>query len=725
MTPSTPAQNLFSFHRGIAGFLRRFRDLRPRLIARLSSVHGSKALAIIVWETPSQVEHCLFAACQSGFANFLILNCPAHRTSCGLGILARLEESEHFRVVSIPDLKGIGQQCRDDTDWKTMEPNGADSVGKPYATVELSCDESPVSADDPQVGNIRVNFERIILGADTSALEEMSRRIQEVLQRSPNANFRVEIGQTGGLNPINGKDSLPGMLMLAFPEIHWELHPKPQAWDPQMPPAFYFHRAASTPSFGTNLFDGTGLREYIRSLARGRPGESKPAAPYLPSRKQYACTLDDEEGYAYFNAYCAYRNGFRSFCFTRFENAKSVLAPSESDAGILIGAPDLTFEDVCLNFPDNPERMNLSDLGGGRRKNLPRLGEVVHRCFVTSSQTTTNQPDARRRNREFVRSIQAAEISKPLSGMFDLWKKARLERRLRWTHPETGRTYYGVGEGFLWPPPEALLDQDQDTGHGSPGRLLQVAELMIRRAQRMLQDRITTVREAVTGAVLATDAIELLGSRTPTTSLEALSLKHQFETLAECQFSGTEYHILLAPRLAEIRRECRDLSRWFNPQNAKSSAWNSEMHILNQLVRIFREYGQFEEEQACMNRVRHLQHCLWMRSRKWGFLFWPVLRYAEFLLASFPRFCLALLVWLFLLSLAFAGAQHVIQDFHEHSTDHLSTHPFWTAVIYFLGTEELTHGHWLWIFLSSLAAVAGLAHLGVFISHLYTIVARK
>lgn len=724
MTPKDPARNIFSFDRGVAEALQEdCEGLSPRLMARLSSVHGLKALAIIVWETPAQVERCLFAAYQSGFANFVILNCPERRISRGGGILARLAESGHVRMVSLPWVRGICRECYDDAGWKTLKP-----VGKPCATVELSCDDSPVSADDPPAGNNREHFERMFLGTDASALEEISRRIQDVLQRNPNANFRVDIDQTGGLNPINGKDSLPGMLMLAFPEIHWELHLKPQVWDPQIPPAFYFHRSTATPSFGTNLFDGTGLREYIRSLARGRPGESKPAAPYLPSRKQYACTLDDEEGYAYFNAYCAYRNGFRSFCFTRFKNAQSVLAPSESDACILTGAPDLTFEDVYLNFPDKPDGKHLSKLGEDRSSELPRLGEVAHRCFVTSSQTTTSQADTRRRNREFMLSIKAVEISKPLSGMFDLWKKARLDRRLKWTHPETGKEYRGVGEGFVWPPPEALLEQGQDTGHGSPGRLLQVAELMIRRAQRMLQDRVTTVREAVTGAVLVTDAIELLGNRTPTTSLEALSLKHQFETLAECQFSGTEYHILLAPRLVEIRRECRDLSRWFNPQNAKSAAWNSEMHILNQLVRIFREYGQFEEEQACMNRVRHLQHCLWMRSRKWGFLFWPVLRYAEFLLASFPRFCLALLVWLFLLSLAFAGAQNLIQDFHQHSAQHpdtLGTHPFGTALSFFLGTDGLTHGHWLWIFLSSVAAIAGLAHLGVFISHLYTIVSRK
>jgi hypothetical protein len=124
-----------------------------------------------------------------------------------------------------------------------------------------------------------------------------------------------------------------------------------------------------------------------------------------------------------------------------------------------------------------------------------------------------------------------------------------------------------------------------------------------------------------------------------------------------------------------------------------------------------------------MNRVRHLQHTLWMRTSGWGWIFWPILRYCEFLLSSFPRFILALLGWILALTMFFWLESVYLND---SSVSTVVSNSFGNAFAFFLGSDPPdADARFLEIFLAFLAATAGLAHLGVFISHLYSIVARK
>jgi hypothetical protein len=326
-------------------------------------------------------------------------------------------------------------------------------------------------------------------------------------------------------------------------------------------------------------------------------------------------------------------------------------------------------------------------------------------------------------------------LLKPHGGIFSVWKRAGLRRRLVW-EDRYGRLQHGTGRDFLWPPPWRLLEleeaereasgcaeSNESGGHSAPGILLVIAESLIDRAERMVS-AVHTVEDAVRGAVLATEALELLGGKTPTMSIAALTIKHQFEVMAVLQFAGVEYHFPVQNRIREIGKEVKSISRWFAPRQRTNAALNAEMSVLNVLVRTFRTYNQFDEEQLCMNRVRHLHHTLWMRTSGWGCLFWPLLRYGEFLLSSFPRFCIALLGWLLVLSFAFEAAKRPC-GVTAAADGSLGTHSLGMALSSFLGSEPLTHGHAFWIFLTAVAGLAGLAHLGIFISHLYTIVARK
>jgi hypothetical protein len=155
------------------------------------------------------------------------------------------------------------------------------------------------------------------------------------------------------------------------------------------------------------------------------------------------------------------------------------------------------------------------------------------------------------------------------------------------------------------------------------------------------------------------------------------------------------------------------------------------MFILNHLVRILREYNQFDEEQICMARVRHLHNRLWRKGRPpvLRLLLYPFMTYSEFVLRSFPRFVLAVGLWiaglglLFLVwnALAGAGSLDLSSAFSDAATTFLSAQPpsdgnFWNP------QSDGFNGAFALILL---AQIAGFVHLGIFISHLYSIVSRK
>lgn len=537
----------------------------------------------------------------------------------------------------------------------------------------------------------------------------------------------VDTVHFGQLNPAEGGwDAAVAMWILAFPEINWHFgvlsgdpcetikgaHSLTTLLNPEQPQQ-------------DPLFDGTGLREHVRE--KTRRADNKKLAPYLPKRSHCAVAIDDEVTYSFFNAYTAYRSGFRTYVIRRYEQAKGLLGNKETTPNI-----SLTFEDIYLNFPDKPDDVHLSNLDCGRATYLSGLEKSDYRVFVSSSQTVTMRDGQRESNRAYIKSgagtKKAREVQKPLSGIFDLRNKARLEQELKWVSDE-GKTIRGVAEDFHWPPPKHLMEGGEVTGHGSPGRLLQIAEFLISRAEKSLSEGVTSVQEAVTGAVLATDALELLGDRTPTTATQALDLKHNLEVTAECQFSGVEYHIEIQDRLDEIKKESEVLAGWFHPDQKKSAAWNAEMYIVNRLVRILREYNQFDEEALCMHRVRDLHNRLWTRQKPLGTrtVLFGVASYASWLMSSFRNFVLSLAI-----CVAGLGSLHVL----------LMAHPEWDRLPgegtilrpiilgmeqvfpFFVGANEFPE-RWGISIIFALAALLGLIHLGIFLSFLYSVISRK
>ena len=78
-----------------------------------------------------------------------------------------------------------------------------------------------------------------------------------------------------------------------------------------------------------------------------------------------------------------------------------------------------------------------------------------------------------------------------------------------------------------------------------------IAEKLMERSRRLLKNS-ESVIDAIHAATLALEAKELLACKTPTKSLEALSLQHQAEVEAESMFYGVEYDLDVASPVLKI-----------------------------------------------------------------------------------------------------------------------------------------------------------------------------
>jgi len=532
------------------------------------------------------------------------------------------------------------------------------------------------------------------------------------------------------LNPITRgpkRASVVAMLVLAFPEIHWVFVTPHQPINSALFAQAHLLRASNPlaeilalcDGKFTNLFDATNLRNLIRRKMRDVAWQSDQITSHLPLRRALAAAVDEEETYVYFNAYTAYRFGFRSHAVTSYAMMKMLF---ESSSQAHHEPTLLTFEDIYLNFPDEVPDVHLSNLEK-RTEKFGKLEESTYRIIVTVGHRYDQQ--AWKSNLDYLQNLRSQGkfcniLYKPLAGIFDLWKKSGLRG---WLHADRG-----LGPDFRWPPPRADAD-DHQGHHSAPGRLLEIADRLIERAERILQSA-TSVPDAVHGAVLALEAQELLGNKTPTTTLEALALKHELEVTAECMFYGVEYNFDVKTRIKDIQRDVKSIGNWFRSKTRRRSELNAEFGILSELVRIFRQYNQFDEEQECLQQIREVHRHLWFRKHKsWAWIFYPARWYIEYLLGRMHRFVAAIALWIFALGLLFHASEqqsgswlakfsgtlvHVFTSFfglqppHEmamHAPDSALNLPLAWAVIF--------------------AIAIGFVHLGIFVSHLYSIIARK
>lgn len=623
------------------------------------------------------------------------------------------------------------------------------------------------------------------------------------------------------------------LLVLAFPEIHWMFVGASDDDDqPDFVEAHLLTRDATVDGVVRlrredfiPLFDPAGLRERVRSRIRDAAENGAWVAPYVPAREAVAVAIDEEQDYAFLNAYVAYRFGYRCHALTSYEGAVRVLRSDvqrlfaragevferegristgdylealvtmhgesvkrlspTSDVAALLQQPEfarvsalspssnrgevealllrkadeyahdrgrrraglrdvaavlleeygfavrdedwgsggsseiaLSLEDRYLNFPDkDPElTLHLSD-PDVRNDVFGKLREVPHRVLVTTGhEQGVAASSLRRRLKEWWETWRHTEtrrstIYKPWSGIFDIWEQVNARGQAEW---------------FVWPPATDMDDRPAGGGHSAHGRLLLVAEQLIARAQRILETA-RNLPDSIHGAVLALEAKEYLGHRTPTTSLEALALQHQFEVLAECRFYGVEHNMNVANRFADIERELASIGEWFRPAKRKRSRLNAELRIVSELLLIFREHSQFDEEQQALVKLRALHRGLWLRRHsRWAWVLWPLRAYIETLLRSLGWLVGGFMFWVAALSCLYVLSGHGGQGYR---VDHY-WHGFVDAMISFVGLSPPHDFETMWgspgaLRVCMLAFALGFLHLGIFITHLYAILTRR
>ena len=526
-------------------------------------------------------------------------------------------------------------------------------------------------------------------------------------------------------------DRLLAQLILSFPEFRWIFGLIEQVGD-DLPEREHGLASLATQQSGESLFDGQGLRELVRGKARERLRKERLSA-YLPQRRKLALAIDDEPSYASFNAYAAYRFGYRALVASSEDELLRLLGGSSQASCELT----LTLEDLYLNFPDR----QAGRLDGAKHWSsleerdaaLPRLSELRPlRIFVSTDHSKGTRRGRRARNAAVRRRLaQAGQLGrvvrKPLAGLFDLWNRSGISRQLG---GKAGRP--GLAEGFEWPPRLALEQEEGLGDHSSPGRLLSIAGCLLARAGKLHASGVRTVPEAVYGAVLATEALELLGGRTPTTSLEALSLRHEFEALAECRFLGVGAHFDVQSRMTDLKAEIEALSVYFGRENRKLSAWNAEASILGHVIQTFREHDQFDEELKLQIRSRTLHRRMWFKSQKWWGPFgdqlrwinpaYWVVRYVHFLIDSVPKSIACIALWVLLLAALHSHHFTPTQSFAAHLA--AATEAFFSPTSFEI-PEGATPSDLQVLATTSIAVVGGILHFGILLSHLYSLLVRK
>jgi hypothetical protein len=182
----------------------------------------------------------------------------------------------------------------------------------------------------------------------------------------------------------------------------------------------------------------------------------------------------------------------------------------------------------------------------------------------------------------------------------------------------------------------------------------------------------------------------------------------------------------------DIQCEITALCYWFGAKSQQKNvaSWNAELAILNRLITVFREYNQFDEEQTILVRTRKLHRELrftkypfWKKLLLYPFGFRIFSWYANEMVASVNSIFIAIMFWIGTLG----------SLFHFTNNDIGWGRGFTYALSTFLGLSSRIddciwkpEDGWNGIFyLVAVTISLGFIHLGIFVSHLYSIISRK
>ena len=494
------------------------------------------------------------------------------------------------------------------------------------------------------------------------------------------------------------------------------------------------------------IFDPVRFRNKIRKrINEVQRNPQKPREKSIPTRPLTAAAVDEEPSYAFMHAYIAYKYGYCTWSITSLDLFQKMLKNEHNENNECT----LIFEDLYLNFPDRPS--SIEDILDDKQKEaiqkkrfedtqkrfsylpfrdtiFPCLKEIPRRILITIGHKKGSMDrDRWNANQNYLKSLRYSgkknkTLYKPFAGVFDLWQKSGLWKRFSNRPLLAGEKDDSVSEDekFKWPPPKEE-SIEPDSGHSAPGRLLVIAQKLIERSEKFLKNAMT-VPDAIHAALLALEAKELLGNRTPTTSLEALALQHQAEITAESMFYGVEYNLNVKDRFKEIEREVKAISRWFSPKTKKRSEVNARLAIIESLAKKFREMNQFEEEMMCLAEARKLRFEFWMRQSPWRWIFWPFLSYLNIALSSLLIFIVIVFLWTVIFGFVYLlfNSNADLSFAHIWKAYSASTKYFFT-----LDPSEHFPKNIIPDILLAFQGVVAFSNLSLLFAHIYMIITRR
>lgn len=517
---------------------------------------------------------------------------------------------------------------------------------------------------------------------------------------------------------------LLAMLILVFPEIHWIFFPassfaenfsqnskdntadfqlikKFHTWNPDQGEIEDIINAIEI-SYDP-LFDPAGLRNIVKTNI----GIKEEKEGIIPLRYSLAAAVDDEKSYAYMHAYTAYRFGSRSYVVTTQRLMEEIFGKENSKT---LQNVNLTFEDLFLNFPDRKREQPRIHyfLLEERDKKYEGLRNPAKRVFITVGHQRTD-PELIEKNKTYLDLKKSQKpaykfLFKPHAGIFNLEKDGDIKKQGGFKHPSKN------------PNPEPKPEGD---GHSAPGKLLIIAEKLIKKARQILHSN-PHAAESVYGALFALEAQEILAKRTPTTALEALALKHQLEVSAECMFCGVQHNFNVHDRFKELKTDVQALGDWFNPGTRRKSKIDARLGIISALALIFKSYNQFDEENLCLNEIRKLHSRVTLLRNKWNPFYWffyPLRRYTEMLVGSLTLFLSSVLFW----PLLFGYIYYLYTGMPLYDAFIESF-----AAFFSWGTPSFFHDAGSCVkLIAAFEIIFGFTHLGIFISYLYNLIFRR
>ncbi len=169
--------------------------------------------------------------------------------------------------------------------------------------------------------------------------------------------------------------TVQGRLILAFPEILWiPLYENDDVKQIAIQDGFQKLEEAVKLCKGdfSPLFDGDGLRGLL--MERAHRGTDAPP-PYLYTRTDVGFAIDEEANFSFINAYTAYRFGYRAFPISSKAGMGQLLGNEDKKqiphASSRAADPNIhivTFEDICLEFPDANKGEIARDLDFGDKR---------------------------------------------------------------------------------------------------------------------------------------------------------------------------------------------------------------------------------------------------------------------------------------------------------------------------------------------------------------------